>query len=247
MKKFVIAIVCVLFFSSPLLAQDTMKLVYYNDFAPFSWEDSEKQMHGILIDVVNEVIQKQMGIAVSHQGYQWEKAQEKVRNGEADAFITVPTQQRREYTQISTEPFIVGPVTLFTSKANPKIEFLKKVHKLSDLKQFKLVDYSGNGWAKKSFSGFNVDWYDKVDDVLFQLVKSREDVFVHSSQVANYTIKELGLRNQLIEIPIVLESIDFNLCIGINSQYIGIIEKVDKILREMRADRRLQKLYEKYK
>jgi len=31
-------------FPLTLFAQDTMKFVYYNDFAPFSWEDSEKQM-----------------------------------------------------------------------------------------------------------------------------------------------------------------------------------------------------------
>ena len=115
MKKLIVAITCSLFFSTPLFAQDAMKLVYYNDFAPFSWEDSEKQMHGILIDVMNEAIEKQMGIDVSHKGYQWAKAQKTVRDGEADAFITIPTPARREYTQISSEPVIVGKVAIFTS------------------------------------------------------------------------------------------------------------------------------------
>ncbi len=247
MKKLIVIIACILFFTPPLFAQDTMKLVYYNDFAPFSWEDSEKQMHGILIDVINEAIQKQMDIQVSHQGYQWALAQKKVRDGEADAFITVPTPARREYTKINTEPVIVGKITIFTSKDNAKMEKLKKIRKLSDLKDFKLLDYQGNGWAKKNFSDFNVDWYAKIDDVLLKLAKGHENVFVHTSQVANYIINKLGLQKQLIEIPIILKSVDFNLCIRNDSPYINIITEVDKIIRKMRNDGRLQKIYDKYK
>ena len=247
MKKLVVIITCILFFSTPLFAQDVMKLVYYNDFAPFSWEDSEKQMHGILIDVMNDAIQKQMGIRISHKGYQWAKAQKKVRDGEADAFITVPTPVRREYTQISTEPVIVGKVVIFTSKDNAKIEELKKVKQLSDLKGFKILDYLGNGWAKKTFSDFNVDWYARIDNVLFKLANGEGDVFVHTSLVANYTIKKLGLKEQLIEIPIVLESIGFNLCVRSDSPYVNIVPEVDEIIRKMREDGRLQKIYDKYK
>ncbi len=247
MKKLIVVIACILFFPPTLIAQDTMKLVYYNDFAPFSWEDSEKQMHGILIDVINEAIQTQMGIHVSHKGYQWARAQKKVRDGEADAFITVPTPTRRKYTKISSEPVIVGKVTIFTSKDNLKMEELKKIRKLSDLKDFKILDYSGNGWAKENFSDFNVDWYARVDDVLLTLVKEPGDVFVHSSQVANYLINKLGLKEQIIEIPIVLKSIDFNLCVRNDSPYISLITEFDEKLRKMRDDGSLQKIYDKYK
>ncbi len=246
MKK--IIIISLLFFASPLFAKETMKLVYYDDFAPFSWEDnSKKQMRGILIDVVNEVIQKQLEIPVSHKGYLWAEAQQKVRNGEADAFISVPTPERREYTQISVEPLIIGSVTLFTANKNPRMEELKKVRKISDLVGFDLLDYTGNGWAKKTFYDFNVEWYAKVDDVLLQLAKGEGDIFVHSSQVANYTINTLGLQGKIIEIPVVLESIDFNLCIRKDSPYVNSLAKIDAIIRKMRADGSLQKIYERYK
>jgi len=36
MKKLILIIACILFFLSLFLSQDTMKFVYYNDFAPFS-------------------------------------------------------------------------------------------------------------------------------------------------------------------------------------------------------------------
>lgn len=123
---------------------------------------------------------------------------------------------------------------------------LKKIRKLSDLKDFKLLDYQGNGWAKKNLYDFNVDWYAKIDDVLLKLVQGEENVFVHTSQVANYNINKLGLQKQIIEIPIVLESVDFNLCIRNNSPYINIITEFDEIIRKMREDGRLQKIYDKY-
>ena len=66
-----IFIMACLLCSSPLVAQETMKFVYFNNFPPYSWEDDSGQMQGILIDIVNEAIQTRMGIPVLHQGYQF--------------------------------------------------------------------------------------------------------------------------------------------------------------------------------
>jgi polar amino acid transport system substrate-binding protein len=87
MKKLVYFIMIVFLFT-PAMAQPAFKLVYFNNFAQFSWETNEK-MQGILIDVLTEAIQNRMGIAVSHKGYPWKRAQLLAKNNHADAFVGV--------------------------------------------------------------------------------------------------------------------------------------------------------------
>ena len=100
-------------------------------------------MNGILIDVLTEAIQTQMGIQVSHEGYPWARAQMMVKLNKADAFVTVPTPERSSYTEISTEPVILATFTLFVSKKNKQIKALQTVKTLSDLTNFNLVHYIG--------------------------------------------------------------------------------------------------------
>jgi len=245
MKK-LIFIIILSFFSTPVFAQDTMKLVYFHNFPPFSWEEN-KQMHGILIDVVTEALHSRMGISLSHEGYPWTRAQKMVEDGNADAFVTVPTPKRKTYTEISKEPVVVAMFRLFVKADNPKIGDLKNVRKISDLKEFTIGNYMGNGWADKNLAGMDVDYGATLDITLKKLAKGRFDVYPGVSQVARYRIKELGLQNRLTELPNIIDSNTFNLCIGKKSPYVNILPKFDETLMKMREDGKLEEIYDKYK
>ncbi len=245
MKK-LIFIIILSFFSTPVFAQDTMKLVYFHNFPPFSWEEN-KQMQGILIDVVTQALHSRMGISVTHKGYPWTRAQKMVKVGEADAFVTVPTPKRKAYTEISKEPVVVAMFRLFVKVGNSKIEDLKNVRKVSDLKEFSMGNYMGNGWADKNLAGMDVDLATTLDITLQKLVKGRFDVWPGVSQVARYRIKELGFQDQLTELPNIIDSSTFNLCIGKISPYVNILPKFDETLRKMREDGKLEEIYDKYK
>ena len=234
------------FLADALYAQEEMKIVYFDNYPPFSWKNDSGIMQGILIDVLNEAIQAQMRIRISHEGYPWARAQQRVRNEESDAFVTVPTAERREYTVISTEAVVTADVTMFTRKGHPKIDEFRKIKTFSDLKGFKLIDYIGNGWAETRLAGFDRDLCSKMDNVFFMLGRGRGDLFVQSSQVGNYTIKKLKLYNQIVEIPNVLESTPFHLCIGEKSSYAKIIAGFDETLRKMRESGKLQQISDKY-
>jgi polar amino acid transport system substrate-binding protein len=226
--------------------QETLKLNYL-DFAPFSWKDAEGHMKGIFIDVHNEALNRRMGVSVTHAEYPWKRAQIMVKRGEADGFTTVPTSERREYTEISKESVIISDVVLFASVKNPKMEDFKKVKTISDLKGFRLVDYLGNGWAKKNLDGLDVTWEYGISETLILLASGKGDMFVQSGHVTDYNIKKLGLQNQIVEIHNVLESVSFNLCIGKKSAYANILPEFDKTIQEMRKDGTLQKIYDMYR
>jgi len=245
MKK-LIFVVIFLCYTAPVFAQDTMKIVYFNKFSPFSWENGG-QMKGILIDVLTESIQTRMGIPVSHSGYPWARAQKMVKDGEADAFVTVPTPERIIYTDVSGEPVVVATFRIFIKTGSPKTRELKNVRKTSDLKDFKIGHYLGSGWAEKNLADMNLDLAPTLDITLKKLAAGRFDAFIDVSQVIRYRIRELGLKKQITELPNVIDSRTFNLCIGKKSPYSGILPKFDETLRNMREDGKLQEIYDKYK
>lgn len=62
--------------SCPLAAPaPSLNMVYFNDFAPYSWRDEQGKMRGIMVDVMDRVA-AELGIRVTHQGYPWLRAPE---------------------------------------------------------------------------------------------------------------------------------------------------------------------------
>lgn len=239
-------LIAIALFSTSAFTQDPMKLVYFNDYPPFSLEVNHK-MKGILIDVVTEAIQNQMGIQVSHEGYPWARAQKMVMINEADAFVTVPTPERRRYTEVSTEPAIPVTFTLFVSKENPKIEALSRVKTIADLSDFRMVNYIGDGWAKQNLGSMDVFWVPTLTDVIHLLANNQYDAFVDVSQVARFNVWRYGYKDQIVEFPNVLDHSSFNLCIGKKSPFVDILPKFDQTIRKMRKSGKLQEIYDRYK
>jgi len=105
----------------------------------------------------------------------------------------------------------------------------------------------GSKWAEKNLAGMNLDLAPSLDITLKKLAAGRFDAFIDVSQVIRYKIRELGLKKQITELPNIIDSSTFNLCIGKKSPYLGILQKFDETLRKMKKDGTLQEIYDKYK
>lgn len=150
-------LILLLFWLGPSAAQEPMRFVYFDDFAPYSRE-TDGRMEGIFIEIVDTVITEGMGVPVSHAGYPWERAQRMVAAGKADAFITVPTPKRRAYCEIGKAAVTVFSLNPFTHKNNRKMDALKEIETIQDLSGFSIVNYIGNGWALKNLAGMDIFW-----------------------------------------------------------------------------------------
>lgn len=247
MKKILIALFFFLMTTS-LFADDSMEFVYYHNYRPYSWKENN-QMHGILIDIINEAIQKRMGITVNHRGFPWARAQLMVKENKADAFVTCTTPARKIYTYISEEPVLNLTTKLHVGVNNPKIAQLRQVKSVSyaELKGYQLVDYIGNGWAETNLKGLNVIWLPKIDAIVPFLALGRADAWVHASQISEYNIKRLGYKGKVVTLPNVLSVAPMYLCIGKNSQFTGILPKFEKTIRKMRQSGIIQKIHDKYR
>jgi len=241
---------CVMLFFSlqfPAFAQPVFKAVYFDNFPPYSWKENG-QMHGILIDILNESINKRMGIPISHEGYPWKRAQLIVKSEKADAFVTIPTSQRREFTRVSKEAVVNSKVTLFVKAEHPKLRLFHSVKTVEELRQFKLIGYIGDGVSEIWSRGWdNVNWVPRIDQVLKMIAYERAEIFVQTSAVARYKIKQLGLEGKVIEIPTVLLNLDYHLCIRKTSPFIENLPNFDIIIKQLQKNGTLEAIYQNYK
>lgn len=237
----------ILALSSVVYGQEHMKMTYFNNFPPFSWAAEDGTMKGILVDVMDEIAGSEMGISLSHEGFPWARAQQMVKEGDADGFVTVPTPSRQEYTNVGKEDVIMSKMVIFVKKGSSKSEEIRAAKGLSDLKELSVIDYVGNGWGDRNLEGFKRHLAPKMDNVFQMLVGDRGDLCITDSVVGWYTLKQLGLQDQVEEMPLILDQVPFVLCVGKGSKLSDITENFDARLRTARETGKLQKIYDKYR
>ncbi|MGD9200267.1 MAG: transporter substrate-binding domain-containing protein [Chitinispirillia bacterium] len=236
------------FFISGYSQTKTFRLAH-DDYKPYHWLDKNNRSVGIFIDICEEVFKK-LGCDVVCTQYPWARAQKEVNEGVDDAYISTPTPIRLKHIVPVEESFVVMDKTLFTYVGHPKIEGLKKIQKLSELKDYKILDYLGNGWAKKTLideMGFKIDFAPTVDNVLQKLTARRGDVFIEDPKLVHFNAKMLGLSSKIVELPAVFESTNFNLCVSKKSEFKKEIQKISDVLREIKKDGTFDKILQKWK
>ena len=224
---------------------DTLKVVYFEKYEPISWLASG-EMHGGLVDIVNESIGRRMGIDVSNRGFPWARAQEMVRDGRADAFVTVATPERSAYTNCSNEDVLRLENVAYINVANKNLRALERVQSIDDLLPFTLTSYLGNGWAKDRFAKHNVEWVYGIENSIRMLAAERVDVFVEARQVVRYHLQKLGFSEKMLELEPVFDTVRFRLCIRKDSPFADRLPQFDQSIRAMRSDGTLRRIYEKY-
>ncbi|MBN2652504.1 MAG: transporter substrate-binding domain-containing protein [Spirochaetales bacterium] len=245
MKK-VLFLFTILFFFQVSNAEEQIKIVYSDDFSPYSWNDDGPK--GILIDVIEEVLAKRMNLTVVHEVLPWGRAQGYVEAGTQDAFVTFPSEARLKYTVASKESVIVSENLIYTRIDHPRLEEMKKITSLVDqLTGFEIIDYVGNGWGDTNLGQYNRYLAPSLENVFKMLASGRGDLFVGGSFISNYTIMRLGLKDKLIPLPNVLSKVPFRLCIGKKSSFTNILEKFDEEIKKMQKDGTLERIYDKYR
>ena len=166
-------------------------------FPPFSME-KDGRMTGILVDCLNEILVKRMDCAVEHRGGPWPAIQDMARSGKVDALCTNPTESRSRFMLFCKAPVVESLPCIFCSSDNPEIERINRITGLAGLRDFRQVDYAGNGWAHETFPPtLNIIWADTLADAMTMIADHKADVFVGNSLAAMYTLAQLGLKDRI--------------------------------------------------
>ncbi len=249
----VIVILLFVYVSTAFCGENIFFVADDMDAAPYVFANSENRPDGIFYDIV-ELAFKRMGIPLKYEVYPWTRAQMLVKTKKADALITIPTQRRLKYLEPSQEPVFVMKYKIFTQLDNPKIDQIRSIKSLSDLKGFKILDYIGDGWAEKNLSQYDVQWSPNLTSVCKMLAAHRGDVFVQDEFMVLNTIKNIRktevVKNSdldhIISIDAPVSPIQFHLLIRKDSQFRDLIPAFDDTIRSMRDEGELEKIKDKW-
>lgn len=251
--RHIIAFMLLAFFAStaPALADGTFRVAMFQDGAPYSFMQ-KGTMRGILVDVLDEALGKRMGILVEYKGYPWARAQLQVENGAAHAFVTNPTPARKQYTVTGTEALVTPEQRVFTYAGHSLLSQMEQITSFEDMKDLRVGVILGNGiWKKKVVDKGIVLPRFQVSDInnlISMLADKRFDIMFENADIAHYNIKKMNLAKKVVEVPgVVLGTGNFVLCIGKDSPYRSILPQFDAIIREMRNDGTLERIYQRYR
>jgi polar amino acid transport system substrate-binding protein len=182
-------------------AIDTVRLVYFEDYAPFSSKNPDGSVSGILIECMN-VLFKESNIPVHHSALPWERAQSMVENGTADGFCTVVTPKRRDYCLFSEKPILKLEFGIFFLPDHPQRSQIESITTLDDFRRFSLVDYQGNGWAKTMFDSLPVIWTSTQESALKMVLNGRADIIVGQTISIPYLLSKMDAATKLAFVPL---------------------------------------------
>lgn len=223
------------------------RIVYFDNYAPYSWADADGRMRGVFVDILDAVIGERLGLPVMHTGLPWARAQQYVKTGEYDAMIAPVTAERRHYANVSQHPVLDSRMTLFTRADHPSMEKLQATRSLEDIRAFDFVTQLGDGWARENLRDMQVQYVGNLDTVLRMLSLGRADLFVEASLVTHWNLKNLGLADAVSEVDnVTIEITPFHLMISKKSPR-QILPDIDREMRELVTSGELDRLLARYK
>lgn len=224
-------------------AESVFRITYHEDFAPFS-QRRDGRMAGIFVNIMDQLLVKRLGLAVEHEGFPWARAQQRVREGLADAFVSVATEERRTYTVPTQEWVTQGRLSMFVRADEPQRARLAQIRNIAELRGFNIGTYLGNNWVKSKFADIEVNYVVNRDSALKMLQAGRLQIVVDAANPTHAALRAAGMAGEIVELPPVLDVSETHLCIGKQSPLLAHARDIDAQLRNMKADGSLRRLSE---
>lgn len=200
---------------------------------------------GIEIDVMNE-LGKREGFSIKPRALPWARAQEQVRSGEADAFITITTPERERYAVMSPVVMFSIHLVAATAKNNARIAELRNIKTLPDTLRFPQVNYVGTSLANKQLAGAHLSLLNTTDAIFQFLLLGRADLFLDTDVVLSYNAARLKLLDQLEILPPQFEVTEFRLGISKNSAFADDMPRLSRAIEAMQEDGTVAAIMKRY-
>lgn len=234
-------------------AQAPFRMAVSNNYAPFYFVENDR-IRGIAVDILDEVIRKQMGMALAFEAFPWARAQMMVQRYEFDAMCTIATPERLAYTVASDEPVLINNFHLFVHKDNPLLPALRRVRSLAGLLALRptAISYAGSGWSKANLSGIELVLTGTFDNVMRMLMARRADIVVDGEYNVRYWLashpEDAGALNaaDIVMLPLVYEATRFTLLVGKTSPHVGMLPEFNARMKHFRTTPAYRQIFQSY-
>jgi len=220
------------------------------DWEPYIYQDAQGNSVGIFMDLMHEVFEKQLGMHVVSHLRPWKRAQLEVQQGKADAMITVATEKRLDYSIRSSQPIFPLYMTLFTYPDHPKLEAIKKIRTVRDIKHLNLTAVSniGNGWHEANIQnqGITTTLVATDESVVKVVAHKRADIFIDVAEGMNITIDKAGVTDKIIQTEVRFGPTRFHLLMSKKSKHQHLMPKINAIIKKLWSEGTIKKIMERY-
>ena len=233
--------------------QPVITWAYMADAEPISWEE-DGVAKGVEVEIINHIVNS-LGIKVIHKFYPWPRAQQYVEEGKADAMMTTPTSKRFKYAVFGKENVLPNYMNLFYKKGNTGIaQAVKTMSSLEDLKPYRLIDYTGNGWTAafmKAKGEYSIETVSRIEQIPLMIAQGRCDLVINESSWINWWADKNNVRTKIEEFEIDWEWTRFHFVFMVsrNSAWAdkGLIRALDMEVKKMKDSGLWFEILEKYK
>lgn len=251
MKKILISL---LLFSSFLFShhvdkkEGKLRITYAEFWAPYSYKDKNGEMHGVLIELLDELLVKRMHLEVEHIGFPWNRAQILSEKGIYDAIFTNPTQKRLLKFVSNKEPLISLEWRGFTTKNSQDYEELINMSNPLLKKDIIFCSVLGDKSTESLYNKYNIRSHKSknVEVAAIMLNSNRSSFFINSKLTMLDAIHKLKLQDTITMHKKVYKEVPFTLLLSNDSEYHkDILVGLDVLVKEMKESGEYQKLIDK--
>lgn len=196
---------------SPLALGERLRLVT-DDWAPYVFQHNG-QPRGIDYEVASQVFAR-LGVEVEWQFLPWKRCLAMAEQGLADGILDIfQTDARQPYMVYGSEPMSEVEFVLFQSRTRRHA-----VTHLDDLAGLTVGTSPGYAYGKAftEASHFKREAAPTHEANFGKLVLGRIDLVITDRRVGHYLLRQLGLQQQVEELPLVISR---------QAQYLGLVRK----------------------
>ncbi len=202
------------------------------NFPPHEYQDDQQRPRGAAVDTV-QMIMDRLGHNITIEVLPWTRALKMVRSGSADAIFTAYLNpERQKFLDYSTE-ILIDQEVYFYRKRGSDFSFDGSLASISGLR-VGIVSTISYGKVFEGYkSSLSLDKANQLSHNIIKLLKGRIDIFPSNRYVAEYTLNEMGLADQVERIPQVIERVP---------SYIAFTRQRDLSHLRLRFDEELHKM-----
>ncbi|MBA6114230.1 transporter substrate-binding domain-containing protein [Pseudomonas putida] len=196
---------------SPMAQGERLRLVS-DDWAPYIYQDAG-QAKGIDYEVTTEVFRR-LGVEVEWQFLPWKRCLAMIEQGLADGIMDIfQVDTRKAYLIYPLEPMSNVEFVLYQASARRHA-----IGQLSDLADLTVGTSPGYAYSAEfnEASSFRREAAPSQEANFGKLMLGRIDLLITDRLVGRYLRKQLGLEQQIEELPLVVSR---------QSQYLGLTRK----------------------
>lgn len=249
MRKFLFVLLSLFIITNHLSANEneSLKVVYANFWEPYSHMNQDGKVQGILVDIVDELLNKKLNINVNHTGQPWKRAQKSVRGGFQDAMITSPTNDRLIYSKSTTTPLYYIQWRAFISKKSKYYFKLMGEENPLENTSLNFVSLFGDSTSEVIYkkNGINYEQVKNISSAIKMLDRGRADVFIHSKVIMFQHLNRLNMQDSVTMHKKKYKNVPFTLLISKKSKSkLDLIPKIDELVNQMKDNGEYEKFIE---